>query len=121
MRLAMSVISSVAFLAIQCCFPTPAAAQTLDTPQFTSSSIAGCRGTYILDWTAVAGATSYQLWVEFPGTTSYFLSHTVTSNEAFVHAQNAGGLTLFEVEACDASGCGGFSSPIGLSWYNGCP
>jgi hypothetical protein len=103
---------------------TVASAQTLGTPQFTDMSLAGCSGSYIVSWTAVSGATFYEIWHELPGTTSYVLSKTSTDTTTEVHAPNLGGnrtFTFFEVAACDASGCGGFSNPIGLSWYSGCP
>jgi hypothetical protein len=119
-RFSKLVMGSVVFLAFQSCFATLASAQTLGTPQFTDSSLAGCSGSYILDWTAISGATSYQVWAELPHTSTWVVSKLPTTNEAEVHAQ-PGGLTYFEVEACDASGCSGFSSPIGLSFYSGCP
>jgi hypothetical protein len=119
-KFSIPVIGSVAFLAFQCCLPTVASAQSLGTPQFTSSSIAGCDGSFILTWSAITGATSYEVWAELPGTSSFVISKLPTTTLATVHAQ-PGGITLFEVSACDASGCGGLSSSIGLSWYSGCP
>ena len=123
MKVSTSTIGSGVLLAFLCCFTNLAAAQSLGTPQFTSSSLAGCRGSYIIDWTSVPDATSYQVWVQHPNTSSYVLAKTVTDTEALVVAINTSprGLSYFEVTACDATSCGAFSSPIGLSWYAGCP
>jgi hypothetical protein len=123
-KLPIPVIGSVAFLALQCCFPTLASAQTLGTPQFTDSSLAGCAGSYFVTWSAVSGATSYDIWVDRPDTSGYVLSKITTDTTVEVHAAQGSlpsGINLFEVSACDASGCGALSNPIGLDWYSGCP
>jgi hypothetical protein len=122
-KVSTSTVGSGVLLAFLCCLTNLASAQSLGTPQFTSSTLAGCRGSYILDWTSIPDATSYQVWVEHPNTSSYVLAKTETSTEALVVAITASpaGLSFFEVTACDATSCGAFSSPIGLSWYAGCP
>jgi len=46
---------------------------------------------------------------------------SVTTTDALVHAESLPNQTSYEVQACDAAGCGGVSAPVGLAWYKGCP
>lgn len=121
MRFSRLAIGSAAGLVMQCCLLNPAAAQALSAPIITDASIAGCNGTYTLTWTAISGATSYQLWVEYPGTTSFAPIKSVTTIDTLVHAESLPNPTLYEVQACDAGGCGELSAPVGVAYYKGCP
>ena len=75
MKFSRFAIGAISCIVMQCCLLSPAAAQTLGTPVITDASVAGCNGTYTLSWTPISGATYYQLWVEYPGTTSYAPTH----------------------------------------------
>jgi hypothetical protein len=82
---------------------------------------AGCRGLYIIEWTAVANATTYNILVNRPPYSGYVQTKSVTGTETTITAQNAPGATLVEVQACTATACGADSSPLLLSYYAGCP
>jgi hypothetical protein len=113
MRFSRFAIGAVSCILMQCCLLNPAAAQTLGAPVITDASIAGCNGAYTLSWTPVSGATYYQLLVEYPGTTSYAPLKSVTTTDALVHSESLPNPTSYEVQACDAGGCGGVSAPAG--------
>ena len=70
-----------------------------------------------LYWTSVTGATSYQLWNE------EIKPHFVPYTEFYSGTANVLGITLsgyyyeeyaYEVRACNAQGCGGFSNGISV-------
>jgi hypothetical protein len=121
MKISRFAMGAVSCIVMQYCLLSPAAAQTLGTPVITDASVAGCNGTYTLSWTPISGATYYQLWVEYPGTTSYAPIKSATTTDTLVHTESLPNPTYYEVQACDAGGCGGLSAPIGLAWYKGCP
>jgi hypothetical protein len=92
------------------------------TAQFTSYDLAGCNGLYDLFWNSVASANSYQVWVKYPGQTTYSkLPPPTTGTLATVHTSSSTGTTSFEVQACNGSLCGRLSDPLGLAYYKGCP
>ena len=121
MKLSRYSIGAASCIVMQCYLMNTAAAQTLATPVITDANIAGCRGSYSLTWTPISGATYYQLLVEYPDTTSYAPLKSVTTTDAIVHTSSLPQPTYYEVQACNAGGCGGASAPIGLAWYTGCP
>jgi hypothetical protein len=88
--------------------------------EFTDESIAGCNGSYILDWSAVSGATSYRLWSQPSPNRTFAIAKSLTTTTALVHAVNPGG-TTFEVQACTGTSCGPIGSPVFLGYYSGCP
>lgn len=94
----------------------------LGAPVLKNGGVAGCNGTYSIEWTAVAGATSYEVWVEYPTQTAYTLLTTTTSLEdPLVHTSSGTGYTHFKVQACEGTSCGTFSNILSLTYYSGCP
>lgn len=108
---------------------TPALAQstgvvtntTLGTPTITNVDIAGCNGAYNMQWTAVSGATYYQVFSKAKTATTYTLYRSPTGTNARIVVNPNGVPFDFEVQACNGSSCGAFSAPIELSGYSGCP
>ena len=90
-------------------------------PQVTSDGPSGCNGAYFISWNAIPSATSYQVWIEPPGLSSFSVLKSVTGTNAAVGATNSPQATKFEVQACNGSLCGRLSNTISLSYYKGCP
>jgi hypothetical protein len=97
--------------------------RVLGAPVLASKGRDGCDGTWDIAWTAVAGATSYEVWVEYPTQTAYSLLVTTTNlSDPIVHtADNATQYTSFKVQACAGTSCGTFSNILSLPYYSGCP
>ena len=121
MKLSVRAMGSVLSLALLSFLPTLASAQSLGTPEFTSATVESCNGLYLVDWSAVAGATTYDIWVQYPGTTSYSLLKAAAGTQTSLRAANSTQSSYFEIQACNASGCGPLSSPLQLAFYSGCP
>lgn len=94
-------------------------ATILGTPSLTSWDIEACNGTYLLEWTSVSGATSYNVLMNDGFGYSIFISSSTSSAGVTVPR---GETDTFEVQACTGSTCGANSSPTpGLRYYSGCP
>jgi len=92
----------------------------LSAPVIESAEISGCNGKWLMDWSSVSGATSYQIWSQ-AGTSSYALYATTTSSLKIVTASTSAPTTNFKVKACDGAGCGAFSNVWSVYYYSGCP
>ena len=92
---------------------------SLGTPTFTSETIVSstfAQEKWQLDWTSVANATYYQVWlggVDF--TPPYYLEVSTSATDGDVTI-GRGGFGTYAVQACNASGCGAYSSPVSLSY-----
>jgi hypothetical protein len=114
-----SIAAGLALLAV---VGLPTNALALDAPVLNNGGgPAGCNGLFIIQWTAVSGATSYNVLGNYPPYSGYAVLKTVTGLQTMVHASDTDQLTYMEVEACDSSGCGPVSNQITLFWYSGCP
>ena len=119
MKLTLGSLLSLALLAY---LPSLASAQTLGTPSMISATVEACNGSYLVSWTAVSGATTYDIWVDFPQTSGYVLQKATANTQTSLHAADSPLATLIEIQACNSSGCGPLSSPgVEISWYSGCP
>jgi xanthomonalisin len=89
---------------------------------FTSYGRLACDGSYLLEWTSVANATSYKVWFRYtPDGTGYNLYGSTTGTSESVRVPS-GEIDYFIVEACTGSTCGaGSNSTPGLQYYAGCP
>ncbi|MGA7541146.1 MAG: S53 family peptidase [Steroidobacteraceae bacterium] len=89
---------------------------------FTSYGRLACNGSYLLQWTSVANATSYRVWFRYtPDGTGYNLYGSTTGTNDSVKVPS-GEIDYFIVEACTGSTCGaGSNSTPGLQYYAGCP
>jgi hypothetical protein len=116
--LALGSLVSCALLAG---LPGLAAAQTLGTPSWTSASVAGCNGLYDVTWSAVTGATTYEIWIQVGGTVGYNLWKSTPSTETLIREPNQHIPDSYEVQACNASGCGALSGSWEGDYYAGCP
>ena len=113
------IAASLALLAV---LGSSGNAFALDAPTLNNGGgPAGCNGLFVIQWTAVTGATSYNVLVNYPPYSGYALFKTSTGLETMIHASDTDQLTYVEVEACDSSGCGPVSNQISLYWYSGCP
>ena len=121
MKLSMSVSGSILALALLTVVPNLAAAQTLGTPSAISATVESCNGAYFIQWTAVTGATTYDIWVDYPESGGYILQKATANTNTTLHAADASLDTLFEIQACNASGCGALSDPVAIAYYPGCP
>ena len=110
----------VCLLALSCSLWTLAAnAAVPAVPTLTVTSNL-CFGSNDVNWTAVSGATYYELWgstfVNYtPQSLWYsgpFTSHSTTVNPI----PN----TFFHVRACNTSGCSAFSNTGVARYYHGC-
>lgn len=91
----------------------------IGTPSLTSWGIEACNGTYLLEWTSVSGATSYNVLMNDGFGYSTYSSSSTTSAGVTVPR---GDTDTFEVQACTGSTCGAASSPTpALRYYSGCP
>ena len=114
-----SIAASLALLAV---VGSPGIALALDAPVLNNGGgPAGCNGLFVIQWTAVSGATSYNVLGNYPPYSGYAVLKTVTGLETMIHASDTDQLTYVEVQACDSSGCGPVSNQISLYWYSGCP
>lgn len=121
MKIPTSTLGSLLSLALLSSLPGLASAQTLGTPAWTSSTVESCNGKYYVTWSAVTDATTYDIWALWPGATSYILLKATANTATTVTAADATLGSYFEVQACNASGCGAVSSPLELPYYSGCP
>jgi len=89
---------------------------------FTSYGRLACDGSYLLQWTSIANATSYKVWFRYtPDGTGYNLYGSTTGTSESVRVPS-GEIDYFIVEACTGSTCGaGSNSTPGLQYYAGCP
>jgi hypothetical protein len=77
-----------------------------------------CFGYNDASWTASAGATYYELWSAPTSTfTSPDLEYSGADTSTFISAATT---TYLHVRACNASGCGAFSSTRTTKYYQGC-
>ena len=90
-------------------------------PVITEQSMAGCNGLWDVGWSAVAGATSYNVWVKTPFGVTYTRTASTTGLLATIHAINSTTSTLVEIQACSGSSCGLLSLAAALQYYKGCP
>lgn len=81
----------------------------------------GCNGAWMINWTAIAGATSYEVWVDYPTQGAYTLLSTTTSLGLLVHSQDNAVATHVKVQACEGTTCGTFSNVEALPYFSGCP
>jgi hypothetical protein len=84
----------------------PASAASLSGPSSSTS------GTYTLSWTAVSGATRYQLNQNVGGTVTTPYNSSGTS---WASSNLGNGTYQYQVFACDAAGCGPGSSDVTVS------
>jgi hypothetical protein len=82
---------------------------------------AGCNGLYLVKWPAVAGATSYGVWVKTPTTGTYNRLTNTTGTQATVRAINSTTSTFVQIQSCSGTNCGIFNAGAALPYYKGCP
>jgi YD repeat-containing protein len=80
----------------------PSAAPTLSVPASSNS------GDYTVSWTTVSGTTSYVLQEELNG--GSWVTATATGSTSWTASSQPSGSYGYQVQACDATGCGPFSS-----------
>jgi hypothetical protein len=94
---------------------------TLIAPPVVSESIAGCNGSWTLDWAAIPGATSYAVWRQTSGG-PFTMTKTITSTTLDVLAGQSGNPTKsYEIQACVGTACGALSEAVTPTPYSGCP
>jgi hypothetical protein len=120
-KVSMPVLSSVLSVALLSGLPVLASAQTLGTPGNITATVESCNGKYYVTWSAVTNATTYDILVEWPGSTSFVLLKATANAYTTVTAENATLDTNFEIQACDSSGCGTPTNSFALAYYAGCP
>jgi hypothetical protein len=99
------------------CIPSPPIVGGLGTPTLTVVSDR-CFGDNEASWTAVAGATYYELW---GASNSTFTSpYTIYSGALTSTSFSVAGLTYVHVHACNASGCGAFSNTATANYLKLC-
>jgi len=82
--------------------PMPSTAPTLSVPASSNS------GDYTISWTVVSGATSYVLQEEVNGDS--WVTATDTGSTSWNASSQPNGSYGYRVQACNATGCGPFSS-----------
>jgi hypothetical protein len=96
----------------------PAAAD-LPAPIFTAyTQVTPCAGDYRVSWSAVTGATYYQLFSRAFGTANFYLIGSTTARSTKVNTAPNG--FYYEVQACDGTSCGTLSEVLPLQYYSGC-
>ncbi len=110
----------VCLLALSCSLWTLAAnAAVPAVPKLTVTSNL-CFGSNDVSWTAVSGATYYELWGSaFTNFTpqSVWYSGSFTSYSTTTNLRNT---IYFHVRACNTSGCSAFSNTGAARYFNGC-
>jgi hypothetical protein len=113
---ALTILFTVGLIAIQtkAAIEPSGEAPTLPAPVLSDTGDGVACPSDILQWTSVAGATSYQLWSRerrpTPATTfSEIYSGTATHLRITL---SQGYAFAYEAAACDADGCGAFSNQI---------
>ncbi len=88
---------------------------TVDYPPSSAASLSGggtnTNGSYSLSWSGVANATSYQLWQTSNGGASWTVPQSSGATSWSVSGQPSG-TYIYQVEACDAGGCGPWSNQV---------
>jgi hypothetical protein len=121
-RLKKMTVAVSAVLIAGVAFNLPAYAQSVGTPQWTSYNVLACNGSYYVTWSSVAGATSYEIWANYPPYAGYSLLKTITGKTSTsLRAANSTQSSYFEVEACIGTTCSPPSGPLELPYYSGCP
>lgn len=121
MKIRASALGSFGSLAALLVLPHLALAQTLGTPGDITATVESCNGKYLVNWSAVSGATTYDIYVQWPGSSSFVLLKAVVNTMTTLTPEDASLDTNFEIEACNSSGCGAPGGPFALPWYSGCP
>ena len=108
--------SSVVTVAVQIAQP-PAGAPTLEVPGILHEGVP-----FTATWTAVAGAGTYRLETQFNGGTWYELQNSSARSRDFPGG-NGAGIHRYRVRACNASGCGSWSTVRAMEVLGGqtCP
>ena len=79
-----------------------------------------CRGLNTIEFTAQAGATTYELWRSLHSDFSApFLLSSGSSTSRLINVSQ-GGAWYLRAKACNAEGCSGYTSQVTATYFNGC-